>query len=57
LTPIPLRLLAGRQKDVGELQGVVLHAGGGLLVYLVIMTFAVYTLGGLTPYGWRKLHE
>ena len=33
------------------------HAGGGLLVLLVITVLNVYKPRGLTPYGWRKQHE
>jgi hypothetical protein len=30
------------------------HAGGGLLVLLVVAALNVYKPRGLTPYGWRK---
>ena len=47
--------------DVGMLQGglpgELLHAGGGLLVLLVIQVLNVYKLQGLTRYGWRKQQE
>ena len=33
------------------------HAGGGLLVLLVVTVLNVYKPRGLTPYGWRKQHE
>ncbi len=39
------------------LQGELLHAGGGLLVLLITTVLAVYKPRGLTPYGWRKVHE
>ena len=41
---------------VGGLPGEVVHAGGGLLVLLVIQVLNVYKPRGLTPYGWRKQH-
>jgi hypothetical protein len=55
-------LLAGvaAQTDsatLGGLRGELLHAGGGLLVLLVVTTLGVYKPRGLTPYGWRKQHE
>ena len=34
-----------------------LHAGGGLLVLLVLVTLAVYKPQGMTRYGWRKHHQ
>jgi hypothetical protein len=40
-----------------RLGGDLLHAGGGLLVLLVITVLNVYKPRGLTPYGWRKQHE
>ncbi len=47
--------------DVGALRGglggELLHAGGGLLVLLVIQALNVYKPRGMTPYGWRKQHE
>jgi hypothetical protein len=43
--------------DLGGLGGDFLHAGGGLLVLLVITVMNVYKPRGLTPYGWRKQHE
>jgi hypothetical protein len=39
------------------LGGDLFHAGGGLLVLLVITVLNVYKPRGLTPYGWRKQHE
>jgi hypothetical protein len=42
---------------LGGLQSELLHAGGGLLVLFVTTILAVYKPRGLTPYGWRKLHE
>ena len=42
---------------LGGLGGDLLHAGGGLLVLLVITVLNVYKPRGLTPYGWRKQHE
>ncbi len=37
--------------------GDLFHAGGGLLVLLVITVLNVYKPRGLTPYGWRKQQE
>ena len=42
---------------LGGLGGDLVHAGGGLLVLLVITALNVYKPRGLTPYGWRKQHE
>lgn len=42
---------------LGELGGDLLHAGGGLLVLLVITALNVYKPRGMTPYGWRKQLE
>src|SRR5579871_6523635 len=39
------------------LRGELIHAGGGLLVLLVIQVLNVYKPRGLTSYGWRKLQE
>jgi hypothetical protein len=41
----------------GGLGGDLFHAGGGLLVLLVITVLNVYKPQGMTPYGWRKQHE
>jgi hypothetical protein len=43
--------------DLGGLGGDLFHAGGGLLVLLVIMALNVFKPHGLTPYGWRKQQE
>jgi hypothetical protein len=40
-----------------HLDGGLFHAGGGLLVPLVIAVLNVYKPQGLTPYGWRKQHQ
>jgi hypothetical protein len=40
-----------------RLGGDLFHAGGGLLVLLVITVLNVYKPRGMTPYGWRKQHE
>ncbi len=55
-------LLAGAAAEtdgtnLGGLQGDLFHAGGGLLVLLVITVLNVYKPRGLTPYGWRKQQE
>jgi len=39
------------------LGGDLVHAGGGLLVLLVITVLNMYKPQGMTPYGWRKQHE
>ena len=44
-------------SDLGGLGGDLFHAGGGLLVLLVITVLNVYKPRGLTPYGWRKQQE
>ncbi len=43
--------------DLSRLGGDLSHAGGGLLVLLVITGLNVYKPRGLTSYGWRKQHE
>jgi hypothetical protein len=43
--------------DLVGLRGDLLHAGGGLLVLLVITALNVYKPQGMTPYGWSKQHE
>lgn len=43
--------------DPGNLQGQLLHAGGGLLVLLVTTVLAVYKPRGMTGYGRRKQDE
>lgn len=43
--------------DLAGLGGDFLHAGGGLLVLLVITVLNVYKPRGMTRYGWRKQHE
>jgi hypothetical protein len=40
-----------------ELAGQLLHAGGGLVVLLVIQVLNVYKPRGITQYGWRKQQE
>jgi len=55
--------LAGMMRDADGPQysgghgGDLFHAGGGLVVLLVITTLNVYKPRGLTPYGWRKQQE
>lgn len=44
-------------KTDGGLRGELIHAGGGLVVLLVIQVLNVYKPRGLTPYGWRKQQE
>ncbi|MCC6174406.1 MAG: DUF2269 domain-containing protein [Chloroflexi bacterium] len=51
---------AARMADsnhLGTLGGDLFHAGGGLLVLLVVMVLNVYKPRGLTPNGWRKQLE
>jgi hypothetical protein len=43
--------------ELRRLGGDILHPAVGLLVLLVITALNVYKPQGLTPYGWRKLHE
>lgn len=45
--------------DLRELRspGLVVHAGGGLLVLLVVATLSVFKPRGMTPYGQRKQRE
>jgi len=43
--------------DLGGLGGDLFHAGGGLLVLLVIAVLNMYKPRGMTPYGWRKQQE
>ncbi|MPZ41316.1 MAG: hypothetical protein GEU95_25370 [Rhizobiales bacterium] len=33
------------------------HAGGGLVVLLVLVGLSIYKPRGMTRYGWRKQHE
>ena len=40
--------------NVFGLRGELIHAGGGLLVLLVITVLNVYKPRGMTRYGWRK---
>ncbi len=42
---------------LGGLGGDLFHAGGGLLVLLVITVLNVYKPRGMTRYGWRKQYE
>jgi hypothetical protein len=43
--------------ELGGLGGDLVHAGGGLLVLLLIMVLNMYKPQGMTPYGWRKQRE
>lgn len=45
---------AADSAGLGGLGGDLFHAGGGLLVLVVITVLNVYKPRGLTPYGWRK---
>jgi hypothetical protein len=44
-------------SQLGQLGGDLGHAGGGLVVLLVVTVLNVYKPQGLTPYGWRKQQE
>jgi hypothetical protein len=44
------------KAHLGGLASQLFHAGGGLLVLLVITTLSVVKPRGMTPYGWRKQH-
>jgi hypothetical protein len=44
----------GAGPDPRGLRGEILHAGGGLLVLLVVTVLGVYKPRGMTPYGKRK---
>lgn len=39
------------------LQGEILHAGGGLVVLLVVQVLNLYKPPGMTRFGWRKQQE
>lgn len=41
----------------GGLQGEIVHAGGGLVVLLVVQVLNMYKPSGMTAYGWRKQQE
>lgn len=43
--------------EINGLWGELFHAGGGLLVLLVITILSVYKPRGMTRYGLRKQHE
>jgi hypothetical protein len=43
--------------QLGTLGGDLFHAGGGLLVLLVVLVLNVFKPQELTPYGWRKQIE
>jgi hypothetical protein len=57
-----IRVLAGAgttESTVARqgLWGQLLHAGGGLVVLLIIQVLNVYKPRGVTRYGWRKQQE
>jgi hypothetical protein len=41
----------------GGLQGEIIHAGGGLVILLMVQVLNLYKPAGLTVYGWRKQQE
>lgn len=45
------------EAGLSTLGGDLFHAGGGLLVLVVITALNVYKPRGLTPHGWRKQRE
>ncbi|MDP2342721.1 MAG: hypothetical protein Q8O67_17325 [Deltaproteobacteria bacterium] len=60
----PIRELAAAAADpmssmaqLPEKQRPLIHAGGGLIVLLLVQVLGVYKPRGMTPYGWRKEHE
>jgi hypothetical protein len=50
-------VLESPRAAISGLHGELVHAGGGLLVLLVVQVLNVYKPRGLTPYGWRRLQE
>jgi hypothetical protein len=42
-------------QDGGERRTMVVHAGGGLVVFLAASALAIFKPSGRTRYGWRKL--
>ena len=55
-----LAAVAGTTESAAARQGLwgqLLHAGGGLVVLLVIQVLNVYKPRGVTRYGWRKQQE
>ncbi|WLD92031.1 hypothetical protein [Alkalihalobacillus sp. AL-G] len=43
--------------NLGGLRSELIHAGGGLLVLLIIMILSVYKPQGMTSYGWHKQNK
>jgi hypothetical protein len=54
-------LIAGVAAETGSADpgghSQLLHAGGGLVVLLLIMMLSVFKPRGMTRYGWRKQHK
>jgi hypothetical protein len=48
---------ASEATAIGGLGGELFHAGGGLLILLLILTLSIYKPRGLTAHGWRKQQE
>ena len=57
VTSLAAMVRAADSADLGGLGGDLFHAGGGLLVLLVITVLNVYKPRGMTRYGWRKQQE
>jgi hypothetical protein len=60
LLHMPTVSFVAREADgaaLARLGGDLFHAGGGLLVLLVITALNVYKPRGMTRYGWRKQRE
>ncbi|MEM1506117.1 DUF2269 domain-containing protein [Domibacillus sp. 8LH] len=46
-----------RSIELAGMRGELIHAGGGLLVLLVITILSIYKPRGMTRYGLRKQHQ
>jgi hypothetical protein len=44
-------------ENLRSLGGTLVHSVGGTIVLIVILVLNVYKPKGMTPYGWRKVHE
>ena len=50
-------IAADSDAAVSDLNGDLVHAVGGLLVLLLPLVLNVFKPRGLTPYGWRAIHQ